>query len=168
MPPPGAYPTPLEPFGGCDRKAMPPSPAKPFSLQASPVKPSPMKERVDHATQVSRVWEDWGVPLNAGVSVLHTRHEHWISDLTQVMAQIEWGSCKAKLWELAPSLPPTHTRTHTHHTNTHRPWPRRTGAAARLSWASFSARLPPPRRRASPPTGWRSWTWISETALPLA
>lgn len=37
-------PPPLVPFAGCDRKAMPPSPAKPFSLPASPYKPSPFKE----------------------------------------------------------------------------------------------------------------------------
>eukprot|EP00879_Flechtneria_rotunda_P010456 GHRR01010932.1.p1 GENE.GHRR01010932.1~~GHRR01010932.1.p1 ORF type:complete len:186 (+),score=53.16 GHRR01010932.1:111-668(+) len=43
-------PPPLVPFAGCDRKALPPSPAKPFELPASPLKPSPFKERVDVAT----------------------------------------------------------------------------------------------------------------------
>jgi hypothetical protein len=55
MPPP---PPPLVPFAGLDRKAMPPSPAKPFAMQASPVKPSPMKERIDSATTAvaSKAW----------------------------------------------------------------------------------------------------------------
>lgn len=44
-------PPPLVPFAGCDRKAMAPSPAKPFSLPASPLKPSPFKQRVDTATE---------------------------------------------------------------------------------------------------------------------
>lgn len=52
-------PTPLVPFAGCDRKAMPPSPAKPFAPQPSPVKPSPLKERIDVATTaVAR--KNWG------------------------------------------------------------------------------------------------------------
>ncbi len=49
--PSGQPPSPLIPFAGLDRKAMPPSPAKPFSPQASPLKPSPLKERIDTATQ---------------------------------------------------------------------------------------------------------------------
>jgi hypothetical protein len=44
-------PPPLVPFAGCDRKAMPPSPAKPFAMMASPLKPSPMKDRIETATQ---------------------------------------------------------------------------------------------------------------------
>lgn len=55
MPPP---PPPLVPFAGCDRKAMPPSPAKPFAIAPSPIKPSPMKERIDTATGAvaSKAW----------------------------------------------------------------------------------------------------------------
>lgn len=55
MPPP---PPPLVPFAGLDRKAMPPSPAKPFAMQASPIKPSPMKDRIDSATTAvaSKTW----------------------------------------------------------------------------------------------------------------
>ena len=51
-------PPPLVPFAGCDRKPMPPSPAKPFALAASPLKPSPFKERVDVATDavVRKTW----------------------------------------------------------------------------------------------------------------
>ena len=54
MPPP----PPLVPFAGLDRKAMPPSPAKPFAMQASPIKPSPMKDRIDSATNAvaSKTW----------------------------------------------------------------------------------------------------------------
>jgi len=54
MPPP----PPLVPFAGCDRKAMPPSPAKPFAMQASPIKPSPMQERIESATTAvaSKAW----------------------------------------------------------------------------------------------------------------
>ncbi|GBF87892.1 hypothetical protein Rsub_00604 [Raphidocelis subcapitata] len=54
MPPP----PPLVPFAGCDRKAMPPSPAKPFAIAPSPIKPSPMKERIDTATGAvaSKAW----------------------------------------------------------------------------------------------------------------
>jgi hypothetical protein len=51
-------PPPLVPFAGCDRKAMPPSPAKPFSIPASPAKPSPFKERVDAATEAV-VQKNW-------------------------------------------------------------------------------------------------------------
>jgi hypothetical protein len=52
-------PTPLVPFAGCDKKPMPPSPAKPFAPQPSPVKPSPLKERIDVATTaVAR--KNWG------------------------------------------------------------------------------------------------------------
>jgi hypothetical protein len=51
-------PPPLVPFAGLDRKAMPPSPAKPFAMQASPYKPSPMKDRIDTATTAvaSKAW----------------------------------------------------------------------------------------------------------------
>jgi hypothetical protein len=37
---------------------MPPSPAKPFSIPASPAKPSPFKERVDAATEAV-VQKNW-------------------------------------------------------------------------------------------------------------
>ncbi|KAI8463157.1 MAG: hypothetical protein J3K34DRAFT_445000 [Monoraphidium minutum] len=52
------HPPPLVPFAGLDRKPMPPSPAKPFAMQASPIKPSPMKERIDSATTAvaSKTW----------------------------------------------------------------------------------------------------------------
>jgi hypothetical protein len=51
-------PPPLVPFAGLDRKAMPPSPAKPFAMQASPYKPSPMKDRIETATSAvaSKAW----------------------------------------------------------------------------------------------------------------
>ncbi|WIA33904.1 hypothetical protein OEZ86_007003 [Tetradesmus obliquus] len=51
-------PPPLVPFAGRDCKAMPPSPAKPFSIPASPAKPSPFKERVDAATEAV-VQKNW-------------------------------------------------------------------------------------------------------------
>ena len=44
-------PPPLQPFAGRQQAAMPPSPAKPFSVPASPLKPSPYKDRVDAATR---------------------------------------------------------------------------------------------------------------------
>lgn len=56
MPPP---PPPLVPFAGLDRKAMPPSPAKPFAMQASPIKPSPMKDRIESAT-IAVASKQWG------------------------------------------------------------------------------------------------------------
>lgn len=54
----GPPPPPLVPFAGCDRKALPPSPAKPFAMQASPIKPSPIHDRVEHATAAvaSKAW----------------------------------------------------------------------------------------------------------------
>lgn len=60
-------PPPLIPFAGCDRKAMAPSPAKPFSLQASPMKPSPFKERVDTATEavVRKNWSSRQAKMGA-------------------------------------------------------------------------------------------------------
>eukprot|EP00775_Hariotina_reticulata_P002651 gene2651-2950_t len=51
-------PPPLVPFAGLDRKPMAPSPAKPFQIPASPLKPSPLKERVDTATDAGVVaWQ---------------------------------------------------------------------------------------------------------------
>lgn len=44
-------PPPLQPFAGRQQAAMPPSPAKPFSVPASPLKPSPYKDRVEAATR---------------------------------------------------------------------------------------------------------------------
>jgi hypothetical protein len=60
-------PPPLVPFAGCDRKAMAPSPAKPFSLTASPLKPSPFKERVDTATEavVRKNWSSRQAKMGA-------------------------------------------------------------------------------------------------------
>jgi hypothetical protein len=67
-------PPPLVPFAGCDRKAMPPSPAKPFSIPASPAKPSPFKERVDAATEavVQKNWNQRQVGNNSS-NIRHMR-----------------------------------------------------------------------------------------------
>jgi hypothetical protein len=66
-------PPPLVPFAGCDRKAMPPSPAKPFSIPASPAKPSPFKERVDAATEavVQKNWNQRQVRSTNSSRALH-------------------------------------------------------------------------------------------------
>eukprot|EP00879_Flechtneria_rotunda_P018465 GHRR01019369.1.p1 GENE.GHRR01019369.1~~GHRR01019369.1.p1 ORF type:complete len:166 (+),score=30.37 GHRR01019369.1:785-1282(+) len=91
----------LVPFAGCGKKPLLPNPAKPFSLPASPSKPSPFKQRVNMATDAvaRKHWSPQQVAPPLKASPLK-EEVHTVDAATDTRSRKDWSARQAKMGTL--------------------------------------------------------------------